>query len=212
MLRTGAMAGGIAAGIGLASSGAAAQGAGADPMARPTREVTDCILRDWPKTATEAARAMIEKYGQPAEATPTRLIWFNNGPWKRTVVLKEEIDHDFPMPHKDVLEQVIDYQAPPDKFDELAAYDGSVILERTRGEMSARCDKEAANFLALNLAHDIVQGSKTVDQARQAYGQAMQAMMSGQPPETTQKLTFQPPRQAGFSDSPIIGQGQQRQR
>ncbi|MGH8284417.1 MAG: hypothetical protein ACRETT_01460 [Steroidobacteraceae bacterium] len=37
------------------------------------------------------------------------------------------------MPHKDVLEQVIDYKVPPDKFDDLARYDGSVIAERTKG-------------------------------------------------------------------------------
>lgn len=186
----------------------AQQAAGAsEPMARPTRDLVDHIIRDWPQTATQAARAMLDKYGPPAEATPTRLIWFNNGPWKRTTVLKEEIDHDFPMPHKDVLEQVIAYEVPPNKMDELAAYDGSVIVERTRGEMSARCDKEAANFLALNLAHDIVRGNKSVDEARRAYGEAMKAMMAGNPPETTQRLTFQPSRTAGFSDQPIIETG-----
>jgi len=52
----------------------------------------------------------------------------------------EEIPHDFPKPHMDMLLQSIDYPVPPDKFDELAAYDGSVIAERTKGELAARCD------------------------------------------------------------------------
>ena len=39
-------------------------------------------------------------------------------------------------------------------FDELAAFDGAVIVERTKGEMSARCDREAANVLALNLVSE----------------------------------------------------------
>jgi hypothetical protein len=52
---------------------------------------------------------------------------------------------------------------PPDKFDELAEYDGSVIVERTKGEIAARCDLEGANFLALNLAHEIVTGKRSVD-------------------------------------------------
>ncbi|MEX2153654.1 MAG: hypothetical protein WD825_09970 [Gemmatimonadaceae bacterium] len=56
--------------------------------------------------------------------------------------------HSFPKPHTDLLEQFIDYRVPVDKYDELAAYDGSVIVERTKGEISARCDKEAMNFLA----------------------------------------------------------------
>lgn len=41
-----------------------------------------------------------------------------------------------------MLEQVIDYRVSPDKFDELARYDGRVIVKRTRGTMSARCDKQ----------------------------------------------------------------------
>lgn len=199
-----AAAGAVAAAATTAPAAAQQASGGSDPLAKPTREIADRIIRDWPQTATQAARAMLEKYGPPAEATPTRLIWFNNGPWKRTTVLKEEIDHDFPIPHKDVLEQVVNYEVPPDKMDELASYDGSVIVERTRGEMSARCDKEAANILALNLAHNIIQGDKSVEEARRAYGEAMKAVMGGNPPEATQRLAFQPPRTAGFTDQPII--------
>src|SRR5690349_7916499 len=53
---------------------------------------------------------------------------------------------------------------------ELARFDGSVITERTSGEVSARCHDEEANFLALNLMHDIVTGAKTVEEARAYYG------------------------------------------
>ena len=38
------------------------------------------------------------------------------------------------------------------------------------GEISARCHDEQANFLALNLVHDIVTGEKSVEQAREYYG------------------------------------------
>jgi hypothetical protein len=55
---------------------------------------------------------------------------------------------------------------PPDKFSELAKFDGSVIVERSAGEVSARCHDEQANFLALNLMHDIVTGAKNVQAAR----------------------------------------------
>jgi hypothetical protein len=54
---------------------------------------------------------------------------------------------------------VIDYRVPPEKFTELAIFDGSVIVERTADEVSARCHDEQANFLAglviraLPLAH-----------------------------------------------------------
>lgn len=147
-------------------------------------------ITTWPETAQKAAKAMIEKYGQPAESTPGMLVWHNSGPFKRTIVYKEEIQHDFPMPHKDVLEQFINYEVPADKFDDLAEFDGSVICERTKGEMSARCDKEGANILALNLANDIIQDKRSVDEAREFYGDAMMKMMKGEKPAYIQSMQF----------------------
>jgi hypothetical protein len=157
---------------------------------KPTRESVSQIVESWPKTAKHTATKMIEKYGPPNEATPTQLTWFNNGPWKRTVVQKEEIDHKFPMPHKDVMEQVVDFKVPPEKFSELAAFDGSVYVDRTRGEISARCDVEEANLLAVNLAHDIVTGKRSVEDARAFYPKAVMAHLSKQPTPYTQKLQF----------------------
>lgn len=149
------------------------------------------ILSTWPKVAKEAATTTVNKYGLPNEASPSRLTWHKNGPWKRTVVYAEEVPHEFPTPHHDVLEQYIPYKVPVDKFNELAAFDGSVLVDRTKGEMSARCEGEEANFLALNLANEIVQGTKTVATARQAYGDAMQQRRTGTPPEIMQRLMFE---------------------
>lgn len=190
-----------AAAAGLSSTAALAQEAVGPEQAEQT-------IQDWPEVSTKAANAMIDKYGAPAEATPSMLIWYDNGPWKRTIVYKEEIDHDFPKPHKDVLEQFVDYEVPPDYFDDLAHYDGSVIVERTKGEISARCDIEGANFLALNLANDIVTEAKTVEEARQAYGEAMTQMMAGSPPENMQGLMFEvATADAGDADQATIDPG-----
>ena len=82
------------------------------------------------------------------------------------------------MPHKNVLQQFVDFAVPADKFDELAHYDGSVVAERTVGELSARCDKEEANFLAINLAADVAEGRKTVDEAR-LLRQCLKGMLAG---------------------------------
>ena len=98
--------------------------------------------------------------------------------------------HDFPGPHTDVMQQFIDYKAPASIYDELAAHDGSVVLERTTGEMSARCDKEAANFLALNLADDIVTGKRSVQEARNMYGEQIMAMKANRSAPYTEKLMF----------------------
>lgn len=94
---------------------------------------------------------MIQKYGEPDEATQSELPWHRPGPWKRVVASKTFYNHNFPAPHIDAVESGIDYHVPPEKWSELAAFDGSVIVERTAGEVSARCHDEEANFLALNL-------------------------------------------------------------
>ena len=160
------------------------------------------IVHSWPTDARKTAETAIQKYGQPNEVTSERIIWHNNGPWKHTIVTKEETDHAFPMPHKDVMEQVIDYRVPPEKFDELAQYDGSVIAERTKGELSARCDKEEANFLALNLANDVVKGTKSVEQAREYYAQAIKDLMAGKQDPYLQKLQFKQQRRTADADRP----------
>jgi hypothetical protein len=46
------------------------------------------------------------------------------------------------------------------KCSELVAFDGSVTDKRTQGLLSARCNNEEANFLALNLSHDIITVTK----------------------------------------------------
>lgn len=148
------------------------------------------FVASWPQTPREVAMKTIAKYGPPQEATPTRLIWHNNGPWKQTILYREEVPHHFPIKHTDLLEQFVDYQVPADKFSDLARYDGSVIVERTKGEISARCDKEEMNFLALNLAHDVATGTKSVDEARQFYAKTAMAFMKGDKHPYTQGLQF----------------------
>ena len=160
------------------AAGGLASGRGAQttqPRATDQKNVEQ-IIAGWKAKPQEVARKMVAKYGQPHEATANRLIWHNNGPWKRTELVNEEIPHLFPKPHTDMLYQAISYRVPPSKFDELAEYDGSVIAERTKGELAARCDMEEANFLALNLANDIVTGKKGVEAARKFYAEAMREM------------------------------------
>ena len=150
-------------------------------------------VEHWPETAKKAAMAMMNKYGEPHQQTEGMLIWKDTGPFTHIIVYKEEIQHNFPMPHKDVLEQVINYDVPAEKFSDLARYDGSVIVERTKGTMAARCDKEAANYLALNLAHDIIQGTRTIDEAREMYAGVIMQMLKGEEHGYLQKLAFSLP-------------------
>ena len=151
------------------------------------------IIRGWPKESREAAQLVLDRYGEPDEATDSQLVWRRCGEWKRVIASKTFWQHDFPAPHQDCVECVIDYRVPPEKFAELAAFDGSVIAERTAGELSARCHDEEANRLALNLAHDIVMGDKTARQARNYYAQEFLDYRRGKPTPYMDKLRFSPP-------------------
>jgi hypothetical protein len=176
MTRSAGLALAAAFGAGVVVLGAAAQSA--PPQAQSHGAATaDKVIANWKPTPKEVAQKMITKYGQPQEVTANRLVWHNNGPWKYSELVNEEIPHEFPMPHKDALYQAINYKIDPDKADELLQYDGSIILERTKGEIAARCDKEDANFLAINLANDVATGRRSVDDARKFYADSMMAFM-----------------------------------
>lgn len=150
------------------------------------------MIQAWPDESKEAAQLVIDAYGEPDEVTESQLVWHNPGPWKRIVATKAFFDHNFPAPHIDAVESVIDYRVPVGKFDDLAAFDGSVIVERTAGEVSARCHDEQANFLALNLMHDIVTGAKTVQEARDYYAKEFADYRRKKPTPYMEKLRFTP--------------------
>jgi hypothetical protein len=127
-------------------------------------------IEGWPEESRESASLVIKEYGEPHEVTESLLIWNGVGPFKRVIASRTFYQHDFPVPHTDSVESVIDYRVPIEKFGPLAEFDGSVVVERTAGEVSARCHDVQANSLALNLTDDIVKGSKTVEEARAYYG------------------------------------------
>jgi hypothetical protein len=157
-----------------------------------TQETGSQVIARWPDESREAAQLVIDKYGEPHEATASQLIWYGVGPWKRMVATRTFFQHAFPAPHIDAVESVIDYRVPPSKFSAMAEFDGSVIVERTAGEVSARCHDEQANLLALNLMNDIATGAKSVDEARQYYAKEFLAFRRKQPTPYMERLRFEP--------------------
>lgn len=158
-----------------------------------TDDSLDEILENWEDDPAEVARGVVDEYGEPDEVTPNRLIWYDNGPWKRTVMRPDGATHEFPDTHVDYLEQVIDYEVPPGRADEVIEFDGSVTIRRTRGELSAECHGEPANFLALNLTHDILEGDKTVEEARDVYAEIYARKEAGDEPTYISEFDFELP-------------------
>ena len=151
------------------------------------------VIEAWPEESREAAQLVIDQYGEPHEATDSLLTWHGVGPWKRLVASQAFHQHEFPAPHIDAVESFIDYRVPPAKLTPLAEFDGSVIVDRTPGEVSARCHDEQANFLALNLMHDIVVNERTVDDARRYYAEEFLGARRGDPTPYMDGLRFRPP-------------------
>lgn len=158
------------------------------------QETVENILAEWPEEPAKIAERLIDKYGWPVEAAPSELLWNDIGQWKRTELYRDGVPHNFPKEHTDYLKQVIDYRVPPEKFDDLGQFDGSVYVDRTNGELAAKCDREEANFLALNLANDIITGEISVDDARKKYAVTLVKMMMGSKSEYVQGLQFDVPR------------------
>lgn len=162
------------------------------------------VIKDWSENPRESAERLLDYYGEPDEYSDSQLIWYDTDDgWKRTVLRNEEIPHEFPAPHTDYLEQFIDYHVPIEMYSKLAEFDGSVIAERTKGEMSARCGGTSMNFVAINLAHDIITETLSVDDAREEYARLYKAFQEGEKPPYTQEFQFDIPSNTGDPDTQI---------
>jgi len=163
-------------------------------MSEQERTVSPDVLvqytAGWPDTSVQAAKILLSKYGQPTEFTPSMLIWKGVTPFRRIIVYREEVTHKFPMLHKDVVEHVVGYKVPIDKVESIAKFDGSILIDRTRGEISSRSGDESTNILALNLTNDIVTGNKNFESARTELGRLAVDLLNGNKAPLSENLQF----------------------
>lgn len=159
-------------------------------------------LTGWPVESKALAAALTKKYGPPAESTPHQLAWYGNGPWKRTVLYKDEAPHNFPMKHKAVLEQTVNYKVPVPMISTLAEYNGAVTVSKLLGEVSARSESEDSNFLILNLVDDILTDNRNVQQALAYHAQVVRGKMTGDRGTYLDKLKFSPPKTSAETADP----------
>ncbi|MFN2483521.1 MAG: hypothetical protein ABR509_01100 [Candidatus Limnocylindria bacterium] len=184
--------GAVAEGFGHETKGEHETQPGARETVSPTE--VERIIDRWPAAHRNVARQMLEKYGPPNEATPSKLFWYGNDPWKRTELSADVVAHNWPAPHSDFLTQVIDYSVPPEKTHLITRFDGSIVVDRTRGEVAARCDSEAANVLGLNMVHELVTGKRNVEEARETSEQNTVAYNLGREAPYAERLLFDVPR------------------
>jgi len=148
------------------------------------------VTASWPETAKNTAREIAQKYGAPDMVGSDLLVWRNKSPYVWIQVNRKEVQHNFPAPHKDVLDIAIPYKVPVAMLTKLAEFDGSAVAMRTKGLLVASCFKEGLDVLILNLANDVVTGKKTPEQARTAFGEIAAGMMKGKKNPYTESLQF----------------------
>lgn len=95
---------------------------------------------------------------------------------------------------------------PVEKLPELAKFDGSLIVYRTAGQVTATCDNEEANLLTVNLMDDIVTGKRTVEEARREFGEQTAAWLMNREAPYTEGVRFAQPSEAdtGHRDEPVM--------
>jgi len=147
-------------------------------------------IRDWPELSRTAARAMVAKYGPPVRVGRKSLVWLLNSPWQRTVVYRNSPYHSRVDRDTDYLKQVITYRTPDDKIDDLRRFDRRLRVDTRTRELSFQSDSEKTNFLALNLADDIVNEKRSVEDARFFLRNTLRLEKSGKSSPYTEGLLF----------------------
>lgn len=171
------------------------------PYDYPAKVVTayktpETVVQHWPEHSRVAALALIAKYGEPKRFDDFSLAWSEYGPWSKTVVYRDAPRNIFGLRGKDVVEQSIWYDPPDSKLADLKRFDDRLAIDKSTGEMSSRSENEALNFLALNLADEIVNGKLTPADARVFYRKTVQFSEAGKSSPYMNGLlfTYQIPR------------------
>jgi hypothetical protein len=120
----------------------------------------------------------MEQYGVPDEVRSERLVWHGNGPWLNTVVtdVRPPFIEDEDL---GVVAQSIILPLRPGQAADVSAIDGRVIFDPGRETLTARADSEELNYLRLNLADDVAEGRRTVEDARRVFRQDVSLAQSG---------------------------------
>lgn len=153
-------------------------------------ETPESVILLWPTFSYRLARLMIAKYGQPSEATDHSLVWEGNGQWKRTVVYR------VPPLERNLsrgggrLEQTVAYRVPAYRLDDLGRFDKKIEADAKERRLTARSDDESENFLALNLADEVLQGRRTPQSAADFRRSATRLRDSGKSSPYFDRLLF----------------------
>ena len=189
-------AAGVRAGLSRVPVEEAPDYASEDPSASQMRDEAVHAIAGWPDASRKTAELIMEKYGAPNAIGDRVLVWNGNTPWKLTLVHRE--DPGLYPTRGGSLQQVIDYEVPKDSVTALEELDAGLSVSPNRRELSGTNVSEEENFLAVNLAHEIITGRSTPAQARSKYALTMALRDSGKSSPLTSRLLFEPAKARAY--------------
>ena len=151
------------------------------------------VIAAWPEQARDLAETILQEYGPPDVVLPTQLTWTGRMPWKWIAVYRDPSSSGRPRG----LEQAVDYEVPVRKWRALAAFARGVGYDPVKRELIVRTDGEPTNFLALNLADEIVRGQRNAEGAREFYDKTVYLAFGGKNSPYMTRLRFRPEQEEG---------------
>jgi hypothetical protein len=175
----------------LAALSAACASAPAAPMSAQERlDRAQALATEWYTYSEVLALKLIDEYGAPDVIEAERLTWYNKGPWSKVAVWNDEDYYYSGTVGPDDLEQTLLYAVPREKRKDLAAFSDKLAVSKDGRQLSVRGNDEGRNYLTLNLAHEIIQGVRSPDDARAFYDRIYQLSESGKSSPYLQGLLF----------------------
>ena len=125
----------------------------------------------------------MERYGPPDDITPGVATWYERGHWKRITVRGEA--------RESYLEQTVGYRPRPEAISSLRDFNHGVRLDAAREELTAASNREALNFLALNVANEVATGRRSAKDAQEFFLKTAKLASSGKSSPYLDNLQFE---------------------
>lgn len=106
----------------------------------------------------ETVMKLTYAFGPPKNISVYDAKWDYIQGFHGVCVKDEEIPHDFPDPHKDWLYSCRKLAVPPALYTPLAEVSGSILIDGTKGLVTARCQMLIKNAVTLGFVEDVVAG------------------------------------------------------
>jgi hypothetical protein len=155
------------------------------------REAAQAAIGNWTPASRLAANKLISEYGPPDHIEIGRLLWDNRGPWERTAV-QDALSYYDSDGGTENLEQSVPYAVPADKEDDLKAFSDHIRVSNGGMRLSARSTSEEENFLTINLATEILKGTRDPRAARLFYKKTLELSAAGKTSRYTRELIYTP--------------------